>query len=1051
MLQSKSLQSLIAVCMLFASANMYAQAQQQKAVMKAPSKPEKAKEEKADVGKRAAPKMADQEKFFEPKSTKPIDAKADELRVKTIKSIVELLKTAKEDARRFELKRRLGEQYIERHDYLRAVELDRFAKQYDKWVKAGQKGKEPQADYSRSKKMLTTGVGVYQSLVKEYPKNMGIDLVIYELAKSMLLVDEDQGVAYLKKLTNEYPNSILVPDAYLGLGEYYFDKYKMPEAKEYYTKVLAFKTHKAYPYAVYKLGWTHYNLPTEEGSNNLAHLEKSIAAFKLVVKIADRQAKKGQKLLLREEAIKDLIMVFADTEDIEGAWAYFKQIDSTDSFYLMLERMGWIYTDQGKFDKAIAVYQRLLNEAPLRAGNAQIHAKLASLHFDRQQVKAVVTDLRTMTQLYLGKTKWTEANKADPEVITKASESVASTLHRLGTMYHDEGAKTKNKQTLTAASIIYSLYLKSFAKTELAYDLRYYLADVQFTLEMYDRAANNYTKVANAKPKDGKFLEDAALNAVICMNNVVNAKTFEKVPAAGKVPQPMAIPKEKKKLVLVSDNYIRLLPSKKDGHPMRASAAQVYFDYGHYKEALERLEKIIKVIPATEQSNASIKLILSYYADNKQWDKLIERGKEYMATKGLMDAKLTEFVQNLLVTASFERAMAFEQEKKFDQAADAFVAFQRDFPKEENADRALYNATVNYYKAGKVTEALNASKVILQKYPNFKLKSDVIVTMGETYEGLAQFSAAADYYKLLANTWPKDSRSPNALFNAAILYKGLKKPKDAHALLVEFLRRYPTHQLAGDASFEIPQLLEMSGAKAQARTAYFDYANRFGKDNADRAFFARAKAAEIAVADASTGDGRKEMQTLWVDLVRAKSVSAVEARRIVARSLFEYLRPDHDKFVKDFMPGGDQLQQQAEAKQKRLQRLAKNYEDIIALKNAEYAIASFYKLGEEHETFGDNLIKIKLPDGLNAEEQAQVRKSLSDAGGKLRDQAFKFYELAFKSSTEAEAFSPWTKASYEKLAMFNPQKYPRIDEQQVEPGYVVHSLQYDPSVAGVAK
>ncbi len=1028
--------------------------QQQKPTMKSPAKPEQSRDDKSDVGKRSAPKMADQEKFFEPKTTKPIDAKADELRVKTIKSIIELLKSAKEDSRRFELKRRLGEQYIERHDYLRAVELDQFAKRYDRWTKGGQKGKEPVADYTRSKKMLTTGIGVYRSLVKDYPRTTGIDLVVYELAKSMLLVDEEGGISYFKKLVTDYPTSTLIPDAYLALGEYYFDKYKMPEARENYTKVLAFRTHKAYPYAVYKLGWTHYNLPVAEDGNSSEHLQKSVAAFKLVVKIADRQARQGQKLLLRDEAIKDLVMVFADTEDIEGAWAYFKQIDSTDSFYAMLERMGWIYTDQGKFDKAIAVYQRLLAEAPLRPGNPQIHSKLANLHFDRQQVKAVVTDLRTMTQIYLGKTTWTEANKADLEAIKKATDTVAASLHRLGAMYHDEGAKTRNKQTLTAASVIYSLYLKSFPKADLAYDLRYYLADVQFTLEMYDRAANNYTKVANDRPKDGKFLEDAALNAVICMNNVVNSKEkdFPKVPPAGKVPAPMKIPREKVKLVRILDNYIRLLPTKKEGHPMRASAAQVFFDYGHYKEALVRLENIVKIIPRTEQSTASIKLILSYYADNKQWDKLIERSKVYLGTKGLMDAKLTEFVQNLLVTASFQRALVFEQEKKHEQAADAFIAFQKDFPKESNADRAVYNASLNYYKAGKVTEALEAGKTILQKYPNFSLKVDVVVTMGETYEGLAQFEAAATYYKLLANTWPKDQRSPNALFNAAILYKGLKKPKEAHGLLVEFLRRYPKHQLASDASFEIPQLLEMADEKTAARAMFFDYANRFGDANADRALFARAKAAEIALLDPQTAvEGRKEIQALWVDLVRAKSTPAIEARKITARSLFEQLRAEHDRFVRDGIAGGDQLQQQAEAKQRRLERLAKNYQDIVAIRNAEYAIASFYKLGETHEVFAENLIKAKLPDGLSTEEQGQVRKSLAGAGGKLREQAFRFYELAFKSSTDAEAFSPWTKTSYEKLALLSPQKYPRIDEQQVEPGYVVHSLQYDPSVAGVTK
>src|SRR5690606_27711399 len=97
----------------------------------------------------------------------------------------------------------------------------------------------------------------------------------------------------------------------------------------------------------------------------------------------------------------------------------------------------------------------------------------------------------------------------------------------------------------------------------------------------------------------------------------------------------------------------------------------------------------------------------------------------------------------LLVFASFERALDFEKAKKPILAAEAFLQFQKDFPKEDNASVALYNAMVIYFKNGLVNDALDAAKLVLQLYPQFDRKSDVVMTVAETYEGLGDFANAA--------------------------------------------------------------------------------------------------------------------------------------------------------------------------------------------------------------------------------------------------------------------------------------------------------------------
>jgi TolA-binding protein len=90
-------------------------------------------------------------------------------------------------------------------------------------------------------------------------------------------------------MIKNHPKSKLIPDAWLALGELHFDKHRIKEATTAYQNVMNFKTHRAYPYAVYKLGWCFYNSQGVNEKKTGENLEKSLAAFQLVVKLSDKQ------------------------------------------------------------------------------------------------------------------------------------------------------------------------------------------------------------------------------------------------------------------------------------------------------------------------------------------------------------------------------------------------------------------------------------------------------------------------------------------------------------------------------------------------------------------------------------------------------------------------------------------------------------------------------------------------------------------------------------------------------------------------------------------
>ncbi len=977
-------------------------------------------------------------------------AKADELRRKTITSIKSLLDDKKINAtREFELYLRLGELYAERHDYLRDLEMRAYEKNHDHWLKNGKKGKEPNLNSSGSRSELTRAANSFRVLVQKYPRHKRTASALYALGKTLGRLDNPNAVLYFQQLIKDHPKSELIPDAHLAMGEYYFEKHDISKAVTHYREMMKFKTHRAYPYAVYKLGWAYYNETPKNDADAAALAKKSVAAFKLVIRLSDKQTATFGRLNLRQEAIKDLVMVWAETEDIDSAWAYFRTISEQESFYDMLEKLGGIYVDQGRNEKAIEVYARLLKEAPTRTNNPNIHASLVALYERTNNPKAVYDTLKDMNQLYVKGSPWTVKNGRNEALVAEASKTVEFHLHRQGTLLHQNGQKTKNKNMQAVAAGIYEVYLESFASNPNAYEIRYYLADILFEFEKYEQASFHYSKVAQDRPKDGKYLKDAALAAVTSLNKADALVKHPKLPPAGQVPQPMAIPKVKTQLVTAIDNYVGLLPKEKDGFPMRFTAAQVFFDYGHYDKAMERFAKITEEIPTSKQAEVSIKLILGFYSDRQDWASVITWAQRFKGSKTVVDAGHGKTINDMLKAALFNRALAVEKSKNYTAAAEAFIAFHSEFPQDINADIALYNASLNYYRIGEIEKALAAGKKVLDDYPNSKTTADILVTSGETYESIANFPEAASYYQRFAVSFPNDNRASTALFNAAILNKGLQKYDEAVALLQRFADRYKKNDQVPQAILEIAQIRERQGQFKEAAARFEAYAT-IARD-AEGRLFGHAKAAELTAMHVSPEKGFKMLRALKRDLERKDAPAAYEARRTVAATLFRRIDEGLARYRSLQINDGDKIERQVKAKQVVLVELAQGYEDIITVNSGEYTVASLYRLGELHDEFAKALFNAPAPKGSSQVDIDKFKTEIEKVAFPLRDDAFKFFETAYKRSKEVDSFTEWTRKTYQKMVELAPQQHPEVIEQSADPAYMSHRLKWDSSVARLAE
>ena len=316
-----------------------------------------------------------------------------------------------------------------------------------------------------------------------------------------------------------------------------------------------------------------------------------------------------------------------------------------------------------------------------------------------------------------------------------------------------------------------------------------------------------------------------------------------------------------------------------------------------------------------------------------------------------------------------------------------------------------------------------------------------MANLAETHEAIAQFLPAAETYRKFAEFYPNDKRAPLSLYNSGVLFRGVNKMELAAKSFADLYNRYPSHPAASDAILESARIKESSGDEKGAIAAYELFANNAANKTKDDGLFAEAKSIELRLkGDLKHEGARKDLGKL-VHILRSKSApKAFDARKIVARILFA----DQEGSVKSFralaLDNGKEIEKQAAAKQAKLVRLANAYQDIIQIGNAEFAVASYYRLGELHEDFAAALFNAPPPAGSSQKAAAEFKSQLEKAAFPLKEEATKFFETAFRQSSEVETFSSWTQKTYQKMGQLAPDKYPAINEQSASPSYMSYKV-----------
>ncbi|WP_241759212.1 tetratricopeptide repeat protein [Pyxidicoccus parkwayensis] len=940
----------------------------------------------------------------------------------------------------------------------------------------------------------------YTKIVQEYPKFERTDEVLFFLGQYLMEEGQDRkALVAFKRLVEKYPQSKYIPDAYFAFGEYYFNnsKGKRPELEKAlvaYKKAAEFPESQVYAFSLYKQGWCYYNMGDYESAKD---------KFKTVVlygelagaSAVEKDGGKSGKTSLVREARGDFVRAYSHQGDVAQARAEFGKVATNpDDRFTMMKQLANLYYGDGKDREAAITFNSLIKEKPLSPEAPGFQGKIVDCILRMGNKERTVAQVRRLVKIM----KEVESSGVikedkDKKLLAEAKELSERTLSNLAVTWHNEGKKTRNEETFKYADAVYSDYLTLFPENPKAYDLRFFWAELlNDNLQNYEKAAANYTlvvlqdaKVLEAKDekgkpkpgKPGKFLQNAAYNAVLAYDEVVKAaesRGEDKSAAAGTdITKKITIPPLKKALLDACERYLKYVPKGDKRVEIAFKAANIYYRHNHFDEAVLRFSEIALGYPDYKFENGdraaefAANLILDSYNLLQDYAKVNEWARRFYSNDKLAVGKFRDDLAKLIEQSSFKLVSQLEEKKEFQKAAEAYLAFVKDFPQTELADLALYNASVDYYKAKQLDKTIEVRKRLFAQYPRSKYVPDSIYANAEAQEAIGDFDEAAGTYEAYVRGYERsiaekgagkargkkaadekpavpqkweESKAQVALFNAATYREGLGQMKAALKNREHYLELWPRAKDADDIRMSIIDLTGKAGGGMRAIKMLEEY-ERDNMRSASKFLTAEGRIIDLYKKMGKSRDVARMYKRVaeHFDQLPRRVQTTLEKPALATSAQAQFLSVDLDwqeykrlKLYWGAPPSPDRFRASIQDKSKALQVVEKKYVQTVALGAPESAICALNRIGLAYDHFADRVINAPMPRGLDEEAQQALRDEFANQAQPLKDKATEAFAATVSKSRELDVYNDCSAESLKMLrTTYAPDRFPDMPEEKV--------------------
>jgi TolA-binding protein len=908
-------------------------------------------------------------------------------------------------------------------------------------------------------------VALYGAIIKRYPKYPRLDEVLYFLAENLSKRDRNDPDALkaFRALIQRFPRSRFIPDAWMAVGEYWFERSNkvdrvgsLRKALGAYRKAAEHQESSVYGYALYKQAWVHYNL---------TEWSEALELFRAVIffgELPTATVPADRKLALVKEARKDYVRTYSHAGSAEGAADEFKRVGGDPGWKDMLRSLAGIYFEEGKDRDAIVVYHRLIREEPTSPEAAFFQSRIVTCAGRMGRKDAAVQQAHLFVKM-LRDIEAAAANGADEKgrkAIADARRDAEQTLRILAVTYHNEWKKTRDEPVAGYAAGVYRDYLEVFPDEPTSYEMRFFHAELRYALADFEGAGEEYERVAErdvralegrpaggAAPKPGKFFKDALENAVFAWDLVAKKADRDEKPAAADPRKRLPLPPHRQRLLDACSRYLRWQPKGDKWVEIAYKAARLHYQHNAFAEAMDLFTRIAVDHPGHPLAGYSTNLVLDVYNLLGDWRNVNVWAKRFYANAKLVEAHpalkadLAKVIEESAIKVIEEKVRARDHEG----AAEEYLSFAREWPASRHAPLALFNASVNWVKARRIDKAVEVRALLLQRYPSDERAPDALYDNAEAYEAIAEFERAAELYERYFEAWrasrraaPKgkkgapppaaaydEKKATDGLINAAVFRSGLRQWAKAEAASRAYLETWPKGPDAPRIFLSLADLHARQGQTTKQLRQLEEYQQRHAKDP-DEWLAIQQQIAQLLERAGNAAGARRARAAALAYWRRNEDRVKDRGLAVVAQALYEELEPGFAEYERiSLVVAPKFLKGQLQVKAKRLKKLEDAYRRIVLLKQAEPAVCALYKIGLGYERFAKALYDAPIPKEIRREQALveEYRALLSQQAEPLEAKAVDGLVLAVNAARDHGVVNECARQANALLLARKPDEY----------------------------
>ncbi len=806
-------------------------------------------------------------------------------------------------------------------------------------------------------------IEIYLRVLNDFPNFAYRDKVHFFIAHEYRELGQIEEMLHqYQTIIKEYPKSGYVSEAYLLLGDHFFNLQELQLAKRHYEAILQHQESPALPVARYKLAWCYIN----EADYKKA-LELFEGAVKAAVADADVDIDSYRKVDIKLESLIDMAYCYVEQHkeaDPEEALSYFESYSwSRPVFMIALEKLASRYFVKKKWGHAAEIYRRLST----LENDPETLLEYAGKVFEC--VRAIGT--------------FEQADK-DLSLIVKALEKQKYSVHigdeqrqknlveyelfarDIVTHLHQKALERRSKKDSRVAAAAYKAYQEFFADSEVRDEMAMNYAETLFAAEQYFEAGRQFEALAESKLRSEREREENLYSSVLCyylaLKNDEELSAYHKVFARGG-------------LRTLGKQYSSEYPTAAKVPKVLFNVAWVAYNEGKYQVAIDEFSQFVERYPNTTEAKAAVHLILDAYNLLEDYEGLVAYGRKVQAN-GALDRGLRAEVAGI-VKASESKVLTpltLAAVDNWEQGRRGLIEFAEKHQSSDLGEQALQAVVASSAELRDLKTLFSTAGELVRNYPQSTNVETALNLVIDTSIQVSQFRQLAYFLEEFSRRLPQHASSADFLYQAARIRETLEQYDRAN-------QNYEQLLVGGPSKYRQNGELVMSMAANAMKQADQRAAQKILSQNQSLLKGAdRIKAqAQLALLNLEGGEYQAAEQ------IRKKARQAFDkkpklrdsaVKDAVAEMEFEFLSIKHREYMA-LQLGGTIDNNLVRKKGDLLGALLKGYHKIMKMQSPKWALAACYQAAEVNQEFGRFLREAPLPE-LAEEQQREYAAIVED-------------------------------------------------------------------------